>query len=258
MRGTRKAAWPGRLLLLGWVVLCVAAIAVMWRVVDTRFEPPPPSPSQWPQWWSQRDPLDAAAALCRLATTVALGYLAAAGTALLVSSLVSYVRLVRLAQRLNPAPVAGLVTLATLAGGPVASAEPTPAGAPEADGVSMTMVADLPTMELLEGGADEPAATGQARNAASVDPAPAADPTVVQVPGSELPDGASDQQVEVRPGDHLWGLAQQRLALALGRRPSESEVRGYWLALIAANADRLVEPGNPDLILPGQVLRLPG
>jgi nucleoid-associated protein YgaU len=31
----------------------------------------------------------------------------------------------------------------------------------------------------------------------------------------------------------------------------------YWHRLIAANGDRLVDAGNPDLLYPGQVLVLP-
>jgi nucleoid-associated protein YgaU len=31
----------------------------------------------------------------------------------------------------------------------------------------------------------------------------------------------------------------------------------YWRRLIDANRDRLVDPGNPDLLLPGQELVLP-
>ena len=38
---------------------------------------------------------------------------------------------------------------------------------------------------------------------------------------------------------------------------SDEDIAGYWRILIAANQDRLIEPGNPDLILPGQELTLP-
>lgn len=59
-------------------------------------------------------------------------------------------------------------------------------------------------------------------------------------------------------GDHLWAIADRRVRSSLGRCGSEAEVRAYWLALIAMNASRMVEPGNPDLLLPGQELQLPG
>jgi nucleoid-associated protein YgaU len=35
-------------------------------------------------------------------------------------------------------------------------------------------------------------------------------------------------------------------------------VAPYWRAVIDANRDRLAVPGDPDLILPGQVIVLPG
>jgi nucleoid-associated protein YgaU len=65
-------------------------------------------------------------------------------------------------------------------------------------------------------------------------------------------------QVTVAPGDHFWGIAQDRVRLALGTEPSDSEVALYWSALIEANRDRLVDPQDPGLLMPGQVLVLPG
>jgi nucleoid-associated protein YgaU len=40
--------------------------------------------------------------------------------------------------------------------------------------------------------------------------------------------------------------------------PPEREVARYWRRLVEANRDRLVDPGNPDLLRPGQTLTLPG
>jgi nucleoid-associated protein YgaU len=62
----------------------------------------------------------------------------------------------------------------------------------------------------------------------------------------------------VVPGDNLWVIAERQVHLGLGRDGTEAEVRGYWLALMDLNAPRMVEPGNPNLLLPGQVLQLPG
>jgi nucleoid-associated protein YgaU len=47
------------------------------------------------------------------------------------------------------------------------------------------------------------------------------------------------------------------VADSLGRPGSEREVARYWVVLVEANRDRLVDPTNPDLIYPNQVLRLP-
>jgi len=80
-------------------------------------------------------------------------------------------------------------------------------------------------------------------------PAPAA------TPSSVVPDWpAGDTHVVVR-GDCLWHIAAGRLLDQLGRTPSGGEVaaavHGWW----TTNAD--VIGSDPDLLLPGQVLRPP-
>lgn len=64
-------------------------------------------------------------------------------------------------------------------------------------------------------------------------------------------------EVVVESGDNLWDLSEERLSSDLERDPSDTEVVPYWRDVIDANEDRLVERGNPSLILPGQVLVLP-
>ena len=59
----------------------------------------------------------------------------------------------------------------------------------------------------------------------------------------------------VEPGDHLWGIAAATVAERSGSE-DRMEVARYWLKLIEANADTVGD--NPDLILPGQLIRLPG
>lgn len=60
----------------------------------------------------------------------------------------------------------------------------------------------------------------------------------------------------VEPGDHLWSIAEQAV-LERGLDPTEASVASYWLRLIEANRAILVDPGNPDLLLPGQTVTLP-
>lgn len=55
----------------------------------------------------------------------------------------------------------------------------------------------------------------------------------------------------VRPGESLWSIA----ATATGEAPDDGEVAAYWHEIYAANR-HLVGP-DPDLIHPGQLLRLP-
>ena len=62
----------------------------------------------------------------------------------------------------------------------------------------------------------------------------------------------------VECGESFWSIARETL---LDTRPQEDltdqQIATYWRVLIEANKERLVEPGNPDLILPGQELILP-
>ena len=69
--------------------------------------------------------------------------------------------------------------------------------------------------------------------------------------------GAEATEWTAGPGDHLWHVAETTLAGAWGRAPSDAEVAPYWQQVVDANRDGLPDPGNPDLILPGQVLRVP-
>jgi nucleoid-associated protein YgaU len=61
----------------------------------------------------------------------------------------------------------------------------------------------------------------------------------------------------VRPGEHFWSIAAAHLSAAWGTKPELRQVGRYWRALVAANRDRLADPANPDLLFPGQRLRLP-
>lgn len=60
-----------------------------------------------------------------------------------------------------------------------------------------------------------------------------------------------DPEVVVRRGDTLWSIARAEL----GRQASDAEVARWWPRWHAANED-VIGP-DPDLILPGQVLRRP-
>lgn len=64
-------------------------------------------------------------------------------------------------------------------------------------------------------------------------------------------------EVTVEPGDSFWSLAEEQLVASTGVDPTDAETVPYWLTMIEANQDRLVKPGNPNLILPGQQLCAP-
>ena len=102
-----------------------------------------------------------------------------------------------------------------------------------------------------------PPTPGPTATVPSITVPPTVPPTTVPTapgPTSQPPPPAI---VVVQPGQSFWtiatGLVQQRLRTP----PTPAQVGPFWLDLIAANAARLPEPGNPDLMYPGQMLVVP-
>jgi nucleoid-associated protein YgaU len=114
-----------------------------------------------------------------------------------------------------------------------------------------------------------PSTARQGRELESVPtPAPTSDVAVPPVPAQAgprparaplpPPGGPPDQHVVV-PGDNLWTIAATHVGLAAERDPAtlgDAEVASYWTRVIAENRTRL-RSGDPDLILPGEVVQLP-
>jgi len=59
----------------------------------------------------------------------------------------------------------------------------------------------------------------------------------------------------VRPGDNLWSLSVDALQAHLGTDPTLAEVGDYWQQVVAGNR---VRSGNPNLIVPGEMIFMPG
>lgn len=57
----------------------------------------------------------------------------------------------------------------------------------------------------------------------------------------------------VRPGDSFWSIAERHCAPT----SAAADLHRYWTTLVDLNRNRLIDPGNPDLISPGQELELP-
>lgn len=63
----------------------------------------------------------------------------------------------------------------------------------------------------------------------------------------------------IAPGEHLWLIAAEQLAVATGREAatlSAVEIAPYWTRVCMHNAARLPS-GNPNLVHPGEVIELP-
>lgn len=87
--------------------------------------------------------------------------------------------------------------------------------------------------------------------------APAASADQHQGPGAATIRVLDEPVVVVAPGDSFWTIAEAEVSAADAPSPSAEVVAPYWRRLIEANQASLVEPGNPDLIHPGQRLTLP-
>lgn len=74
--------------------------------------------------------------------------------------------------------------------------------------------------------------------------------------GGQSPAGMSTEHVVVA-GESLWTIARDVVAGELGRTPTDAEVAGYWLDLIEMQRPFLANPDDPDLIFPGERVRLP-
>lgn len=83
-------------------------------------------------------------------------------------------------------------------------------------------------------------------------------PTPPSPPTSPAPIMAPEArgEVVVKPGDHMWKLAEAHLEKLTGGPVADHVIGPYWIKVIEANRGR-IRSGNPDLIFPGEILVLP-
>lgn len=235
-------------------------------------------------WLDARDPVTAGFALLRLAALVLAYHLAITSTVAASGHLLHRPGLVRAATAWTLPPfrsavqrVVGLGLSATAAlttPVPAAVAAP-PATATLAAGPgTATLRAAGPEVTVLAPRPDErtgvtlrlappPATTGTATlEVVAAPPEPPPPPpgsaAVPAEPGPPDPGATVEAPPvagthHVRPGDHLWRLAERRLALVLGRAPTDDEVAPYWRRIVEANPQLI----DPDLLFPGDVVTLP-
>lgn len=199
-----------------------------------------PSVTTWAgveRWYETVGPAPAAVGVVWLAALVVAAWLVVACLLQLIAGQARGGWLRSLADHVAPVALRGFVAASVTAA--LALGSPTGAGAGDAPGIA--------TLHPL--GAEEvPATSSTVVTSPAVTPADAA--TATPVPGTPV------EAYTIRPGDSFWSVARRRLAdAAPGAAPPSHH--DYWRRLIAANLDRLVDPGNPDLLYPGQVLVLP-
>ncbi len=100
--------------------------------------------------------------------------------------------------------------------------------------------------------ATAPAGAGAAADDATAPSLPSLDRPATSAAAHELVPPRQPQSYTVTPGDTLWGIA----AAHLPRPPTNSSIARAWPLWWHTN--RAVIGNDPDLIQPGQVLRVPG
>jgi len=75
----------------------------------------------------------------------------------------------------------------------------------------------------------------------------------VTMTGEQEPWTQPRDEVVVEKGDHLWKISQRHM----DSHSPGGAIAPYWLRVIEVNTPSL-RSGDPDLIYPGEVIRLPG
>lgn len=234
-------------------LLAGAGLAVLSTIPSSAL-PADTSATSIGQWWTATGPV-AAVAIIRLIAMLACCYVAVVASLVVVADVLSW-RWLRHAALLVAPPALRR---------------------PLAAGVLTVAIAAAPTAAVAQSGsADAPIAVTDIGTAPGPSDDPIAEPILLTDIGSlSVPDRSAvhplsgtdsvggfttyavDEQPDawiVESGDHLWSIAVRTLAAA--DQPTDDDtVRGYWTRLIATNAALL--DGDPDLIVPGQVLTLP-
>ena len=242
--GTRTVWHPGAFLLVAWVGSLVAVLAGMVALGRTPSlgGPPLARPGDLSAWVTARAPVEAAFAVLRLVVLVLAAYLLA------VTVLGVALRLVRAARLVRAVDVVTLPAVKKVVG----SAFGVGLMAAPLAVVGPTVPAAVADVQLPVGG-QAPLPPGGDDLGGSPQLSPPTMRRLDEAP-PPLPIGTA---VVIGAGDHLWSVADRALAAAWGRAPSDAEVTPYWELVVEVNRERLVDPRNPDLLVPGQVVSVP-
>lgn len=240
-----------RLALLAWIAALGGALAALLQLGTDSTGFPPATPDAWGDWIASTEETRLVASVARTVAVALVVYLLAVTVVQLVSARTRRPsrRTTRDARRVGAAPRLAPSFVVTLSAAVVTSS-PVLAADANAPGGSVVTPGMGARMERVS---PEPPAPAEATELPWADDAApsTAEPVVPDAPREWL----------VRPGDHLWRIAEEALARANGLADPTSlrevDVHRYWLALIDANRDRLVDRANPDLIIPGQRFVLP-
>ena len=183
-----------------------------------------------------------------VAAGLAIACAALGALIILVGVVTSVGRGYAIARAVLPRGVARRLGILTIAGATIAVSSAASASVNDPPPATLTIDDDAP----VAAASADAAPVKRVTPAAPVPlPAPARAPTPTWTP---TPLSATYTVVS---GDSFWAIAARITGVSSTSSRDVETVGRYWLRLIAANADRLVEPGNPNLIFPGQVLVVP-
>jgi hypothetical protein len=206
--------------------------------------PPVGSFDELADWLDRTDTVTAVLAIVRVVVLALAVWLL---VALLLGALgraLGRARLAAAADRALPRPLRALLT--GLAGAGAASVVVLGAGPAQHDRGDAVPVGERLVLLPEQDDGTATMSVLPAEDTAPAAPAPPATPAAPATPATWT----------VAPGESFWSIAEEVLADAWGRPPTDAEIDPYWRRLIAANRDR-ISSGNPDLIFPGQVFDLP-
>lgn len=226
------------LLVFGWIGFLGGVIFVLGGIDAGIAEPPKfLEPNTWLDWIQGLTAFEAFTSLARV-FVLALGWyllvvsvlvaLTQAKPAGLPARLVSRVALPALRRGMKYLMAPTLMGISVM--GSSMAISPVGASGIESSGnESNTVASPAPTMIRIETGRD-----------ASI--VPVANPI---------------REWKVKPGDHLWAIAETVMSEEGASNLDNAQVGRYWLELVEANRDRLPDPANADLIFTDQILVIP-
>ena len=245
---------PRRVVRLASGPLLMAAIIATLHHLGSGVLAPPPLGSLHgvAEWAASRDAPTIGLAIFRLLALVVAYHLVATTALALLGRLIRWPGVALLAERATLPPfrsairhVAGVAISASTILSSAALPASTASASVELPSPSTPTTA---TLRLVSQNQGPPAATPEPTTTATLRQVPSVQAKVPSV----QPSGGPVEHL-VRPGDHLWSIAEQRLATGRGRQPTEPEVREYWLSVVAANPQLV----HPDLLFAGEPIRLP-
>lgn len=233
--------------LLAWTAALAAGLAVFHDLGGHSMPAPPWQPHAFLGWLRATDPALATMSLLRLLVLALTWYLVGVTAVGVVARLAGAVLLVRVADALTVPALRRLLQSALGVG--LATAMVTSASPARAQPLPLQLL-DSVSAETAE---TDPLATHPVRSPDVPVPVVADAAHAVDVDKASRP---ADQHTVVA-GESFWRIAADRVTQTVGHPAGDAEVAVYWRRLIEQNRSRLADPGNPDLLFPGQRLDLP-